>query len=297
MLNSLNIRTRFGAGFALIFILMVGLMLYAVANMKSLEGKLEEIVKTDNVRKQLAQGMLDIVQEDAIAVRNALLQKDRVQEMKDRLESNGHTYEASIKKIEDLTPGSDSEGLAIIAKLKAARKNQKKLDDETIGLAMAQEFDEAFNGYVTSGRSSIRGAIEAAETLIAHQMKRSQSGYEEAVGTYHAARTNLFLIGGSTVALGGLIAFLLATSITSPLSAGLKVVNRISGGDLSARIAVRGKDEIAELLKATNQMADNLRALITNALKSSYHVAITAEKVATSSGQIAASAQEDPVSC
>jgi len=79
MFNSLKIRTRLGAGFTLIFILMVGLTFYAVNNMKKIEGKLEGIVKADNVRQQLAHVMLDIVQEDAIAVRNAFLQKDRVQ--------------------------------------------------------------------------------------------------------------------------------------------------------------------------------------------------------------------------
>ncbi len=293
MLNNLKIGIRLGVGFALIFIFMVGLTLYAVHNMKTIEEKLERIVKVNNVRQQLAQAMVDVAQEDAIAVRNIFLQKERVQEMKDRMDKNNRIYEDSLKKIEETTTRSDSEVHAIIAKVRAARDVQKRLDDETIALAAAQKFEEALKEYVKSGRASMRESIEAAEALIQHQIKRNEIRYEEAVKTYDEARTNLLLIGGFTVALGVLIAFLLSSSITGPLSSGLKVVNKISGGDLSARVSVRGKDEMAELLSATNTMADNLKDLINNAVRSSYHVAITADKVAKSSNHIAASAQEE----
>ena len=293
MFNTLKIGMRLGAGFALIFILMIGLTFYAVHNMKAIEEKLERIVKVNNVRQQYAQAMVDVVQEDAIAVRNAFLQKDRVQEMKDRMEKNNRTYEESLKKIEGATSQSDSEGHAILAKLRAAREVQKKLDDETIGLALVQKFDEAFKEYIKSGRASIRDSIEATEALIRHQIKRSQTRYEEAVKTYNEAVSNLFIIGGVTLALVLIIALLLSRSITVPLSAGLKVVNQISEGDLSARVRVSGRDEMAQLLTATNKMADNLRDLINNAVRSSYHVAVTADKVAKSSTNIAASAQEE----
>src|SRR5512140_3364203 len=113
MFNNLKIGRRLGVGFALIFILMVGLTVYALHNMKTIEEKLERIVKVNNVRQQLAQGMVDVVQEDAIAVRNAFLQKERVQEMKDRMDKNKRSYEESLKQIEEATNRSDSEAHAI----------------------------------------------------------------------------------------------------------------------------------------------------------------------------------------
>jgi signal transduction histidine kinase len=78
--------------------------------------------------------------------------------------------------------------------------------------------------------------------------------------------------GGFDSTLGGLVAFTLAAAIivavvfayylagnlTQPLRAIARVVERVSAGDLSARVEVAGEDELARLVESYNNLAADL---------------------------------------
>ncbi len=50
--------------------------------------------------------------------------------------------------------------------------------------------------------------------------------------------------------------------ITDPLSELIQVTSRIAEGDFNARVGIRTKDEIAEVSKSVNEMAENLQVLV-----------------------------------
>jgi signal transduction histidine kinase len=58
--------------------------------------------------------------------------------------------------------------------------------------------------------------------------------------------------------VGILIAYLLATDLTGPLRAIAAAVDRVSAGDLSAKIFVSGDDEVARLADSHNRLAGDL---------------------------------------
>jgi len=293
MLSNLKISTRLGLGFAVMVAMMIVLTVIAIGDMKTIEDKLERILKVNNQRQQLANEMADIVREDAIAVRNIFLQKDRAQEMIERMGKNDAKYEEALRKIEELTSKSDAEGAGMVVKVKAARAIQKKLDDKTIALVKANKSEEAFSAYTGEARASIRDSIDAVGTLIKHQQKRNQARYEEALSAYNSARMYMFVFGGIAVLLALLIALTLTRSITTPLSNGIEAVNKMATGDLTVGALAVSKDELGQLLSAVNKMASNLKEVIARTISSSYHVALTADKVAKGSGRIARSAQEE----
>ena len=200
MLRNMKIGMRLGLGFSFMFVLMAVLTFFSLSNMKTIEDNIERILKVNNFRQQLANEMVNIVREDAIAVRNVFLQKDRAQEMKERMEKNNTRYEEALKKIEELTTKTDAEGLEIITKVKNARQVQKKLDEKTMELVRAQKFDEAFNEYIKEARASMRDSIEAVDALIIHQEKRSQKRYEETVKAYNDARIYMLSFAGVALA-------------------------------------------------------------------------------------------------
>ncbi|WP_248683545.1 methyl-accepting chemotaxis protein [Sporomusa ovata] len=77
-----------------------------------------------------------------------------------------------------------------------------------------------------------------------------------------------------------------ATIISKPLTAVVANVQEISNGNLNVQdIGFDSKDEVGQLTKAVNSMAENLRILIKN-------VAQTAEQLAASSEQLTASAEQ-----
>ena len=293
MFKDMKIGMRLGLGFAFMFVLMACLTFFALNNMQTIEDNIERILKVNNFRQQLANEMVNIVREDAIAVRNVFLQKDRAQEMKERMEKNDIRYEEALKKIEELTAKTDAEGIELITKVKNARQVQKKLDERTMELVRAQKIDEAFNEYITEARASMRDSIEAVDVLIVYQEKRSQKRYEETVKTYNDARLYMLSFAGLALVLGVLLAFFITRSIIRPLSKGLETVNRMTAGDLTGGVEANSKDEIGQLLTAIGKMAESLKKLIQNAVNSSYHVSVSADTVTKNSNQIAVSAQQE----
>ena len=62
----------------------------------------------------------------------------------------------------------------------------------------------------------------------------------------------------AAVILAVLFAYVLAGNLTRPLRAIAQAVERVSGGDLSARVEVAGEDELAQLVESHNRLASDL---------------------------------------
>jgi methyl-accepting chemotaxis protein len=90
-----------------------------------------------------------------------------------------------------------------------------------------------------------------------------------------------------------IIGLFISRSITGPISRLAAVTQRTAEGDLTQTPEIRSADEIGLLAGAFDRMVNNLRRLVGESLKSSYHVALSADRVVHSSGQIAKSAQEE----
>ena len=74
-----------------------------------------------------------------------------------------------------------------------------------------------------------------------------------------AGRAFLLAAGGATV-LAALVGLLVGRGLTAPLRRLSAAAGQMSGGDLSIRAPVRGRDEIGDLARQFNQMAERLEA-------------------------------------
>ena len=89
-------------------------------------------------------------------------------------------------------------------------------------------------------------------------------------------KINLFLILGGFIAviIAMIIVFFLTRQITSPIQELNNAAKKLGKGDLSQRVAVRGKGDVAELSKTFNAMADGFErneSLRTNFVADSAH--------------------------
>ena len=92
-----------------------------------------------------------------------------------------------------------------------------------------------------------------------------QAYAEQDAAMQRELKANSALILGSSVLalLVGLAAAVLITRvIVGPLKTVIRVANRIAEGDLSAKIQVRGSDEIGQLMSAMQQMSAGLSAIV-----------------------------------
>lgn len=103
--------------------------------------------------------------------------------------------------------------------------------------------------------AEVKAAADAVLSLNQDAMVRKSEEARRLAGR--------LVVGTLAATVGGLLLGLLLSSgltarITRPLAVLTQTVRRIAGGDLAARAAVQGEDELAELAREFNAMADRL---------------------------------------
>ncbi|MDE1921984.1 MAG: HAMP domain-containing protein, partial [Gammaproteobacteria bacterium] len=111
---------------------------------------------------------------------------------------------------------------------------------------------------------------------------------ENADDTAAVFRSSTMIVVGLTVggmALAIAMGFLLAGTIVGPLRRSIKVADAVASGDLSTDITVEGRDEVAHLQQALQDMVTSLRKVVST-------VRLGVDSVAVASGEIASGNQD-----
>jgi methyl-accepting chemotaxis protein len=291
MLKNLKIGVRLTLGFGLILVLMAMLMFIGVSNMKNTHANLERIVKVNNVRQTLANTMVGIVREDAIAIRNAFLQKARIQEMQKRMQENRAAFEQAFQKVEEMTSKDDGKGHEILARVKESYDATRGMNEKTMEMILADQ-EEAFSFYEQKSQAAVRQCIQGVDELIQHQQDRSDERYKESLQDYTGARTLVFAVGGFALVLAAVIAVFLTRGITLPIGEAVTASNNLAEGNLMVRIEASSRDEAGQLLASMKRMIVNLTAIVSQVTTAAERVAAGSEQLKGSSVQLSQGAAE-----
>ncbi|MGL4800550.1 MAG: sensor histidine kinase [Cellulosilyticaceae bacterium] len=116
---------------------------------------------------------------------------------------------------------------------------QYKKDDEQIMMAATSVVDK-------DNKDEILGAV-----IITAKIDAIYQSLE-------VMEQQIYLLALLTSLLVGLLSFFTSSFITRPLKVLMKVVQKVTNGQLEQKVDIRGKDEIAELGNAFNHMTDQL---------------------------------------
>ena len=107
-----------------------------------------------------------------------------------------------------------------------------------------------------------------------------------------AARTSSIIVGVLAIALGLLLAMLIARHLVNRINIVVEGVNRVAQGDLSVDIALDGSDEITDLARATHEMRRKLHDLAAEVGANAARVYSAAQEIASAvEGQAATSTE------
>jgi len=73
------------------------------------------------------------------------------------------------------------------------------------------------------------------------------------------ARKQIFIIGLVTTIIGGVVAYILASLISSPIKRITDATEKVADGDLNTRLTIKRNDEIGVLANSFNKMTEDLR--------------------------------------
>ncbi|CAN7271214.1 methyl-accepting chemotaxis protein [Acidovorax sp. LjRoot117] len=164
-----------------------------------------------------------------------------------------------------------------------AQANVTYLDQGLIPAAAALvggKYDDGSELYINQIRPHAAKVQDAVQRLVELQVRVAADEFgaaramSETIHVWMLAATALALLAGAAMAV------VITRSISRPLQQAVAVARTVAGGDLSARIEVRGTDETAELLGALREMNGQLVRVITEVRDSTETVARDAVQIA-----------------
>ena len=203
--------------------------------------------------------------------------------------------------------------VAEIDKQWTAYATSKMTPDESV---LAKSFTEHSNSFVEKG---IKPAVQALklsdilegqklftqavepnylkvrdtlQPLIKIQTDIAKLEYEQAINRADLIRwiAIVSLIVGLPVA--ALFSYYLIAGLSRALSRAVEVANAVAHGDLSQKIDVQGKDEVALLMKALSEMSTSLVAVVSSVRQGSEGVATASAEIAQGNNDLSARTEQ-----
>ncbi len=130
----------------------------------------------------------------------------------------------------------------------------------------------------------LRGAqlryFAALEQLISFQTELMTESATQTEDETANTASMLIVLGLCTLLAGAGIAFVIARSITAPLTRAIRLAGKIADGDLTTQIVTSGKDETSQLLQALQTMSEQLSGIVRRVEHNSSQIALSAREIA-----------------
>lgn len=285
--SNVKIGVRLGAGFAVVVVLMIGIMLAGIINLRQTRSKVDHIVKVNNERLISSTSMGNALRDSGIALRTMFLNKDMEdrKSMEEMIAKQQDIYNEEFMKVEALTNRTDTKGLDLIAKVKSAQEGASPLITKVIELIISNKEKDAIAVLNNDAGPAINQWIEAVSELSSHQNERNRGRYQEFIRQSKMTNLLMFILGGIALAVAVIVAACLTRSIVKPLEDTVQLSNALADGDLTQRLECIGRDEIGQLHAAMGKMAGKLHDII-------YELKSYADSIASASEELSASSEQ-----
>jgi methyl-accepting chemotaxis protein len=282
-LSDLKIGTRLYIGFGMISAILVILVSVAYANFARLGAANDWNVHTYDVRDQL-QGMIESLINIETGQRGFSLTGNEAS--LEPYQLGNANFKKYLERARELTADNPAQQQRLQLITEAEQRWLNTAIEPAITLRRAVREGREQMAAVSTLEQAGKGKTEM------DNMRRLLGEMDNAESSLMAARAeeaaalksvtgNTLIIGGIiSVALAMLLAWWLANNITRPLALAVRLARQVAGGDLTARIEVRSRDETGELLGALKDMNASLVHIVSGVRRGT-------DMIATASSQIA----------
>jgi methyl-accepting chemotaxis protein len=196
-----------------------------------------------------------------------------------------HEMEAALQRAQEISQRTSSLSAHGYAdRIDQVRQHyetfRQKRDGAVLTLSLAGDTLGALRAVAVEGTPVFDQTYRALREVTAEHVRNNQQIYSDARGTLE--RANQVSLMGSVLAmlLAVVVGWLMSQSISARLQRVAGAAQRISSGDLAGRADVAGRDEIAFVAGALNDMADALAARIAEASATAEANAAARQKLA-----------------
>jgi len=259
----MKIGMKLGIAFSVVTALLI-LVIYMGINTASTLNEAVQLLAKDRFPKTVwANNIIDALNENARAFRNAMLTNDpkerekqirRAKEVAPIVTSNMDSLRINSKTEEERR---------MVEELKGIRANYIKGREKLFDLISSDKKQEAADYLFGEFRQYQNEYLDKTNAIINYYTDLFNKSSIEAENTYNSQYTLLIVLGLIAVLLAIVLAVIVTRGITKPLNVGVNVAEEIARGNTNVSIEIKGKDETAVLLTAMKGMAETIKSIIT----------------------------------
>ncbi|PTS81732.1 methyl-accepting chemotaxis protein, partial [Caulobacter sp. HMWF009] len=280
-----TLKLQLSLAFGLVIALLLASTLFGLNSLSTTNRELNDLVDGPAVRLNAAQKlnvhMLDLVRLEKTMI--LVGSPEEVQALEGEVAREKSQFEALLAKAEGLAPAEDK------PRWKALGSSWEELSEvhgQVYALAQAGRDRPATALSMGEGRKHAEDVSAKVQALVELSQAELEAATRKADADFVAIRNGL--IGLAVVSL--LIAVGAAVFIATTVSRGLRrasdAVRAVAEGDLTRKITITTRDEIADLLGHVNLMVERLRGVVGDALSASDNVSSGSQQLSATSEQV-----------
>ncbi|MBV8603150.1 MAG: MCP four helix bundle domain-containing protein [Pelomonas sp.] len=152
--------------------------------------------------------------------------------------------------------------------------------------------DEGKANYTQSFGPKI-GAMQATlKKLIQLQIDVAAQEYKHSIEVKSTVNWIAVLMAVGAIVVGAVLAWMITRSIVAPLNEAVGLAEGVAGGDLTRRVNVDGRDEVAQLMRALGEMNDGLVRIVGQVRSSAESIATGSAEIATGNADLSQRTEE-----
>ena len=289
--KQLSIAGRLGIGFGLILTMMVGLTIFSISKVNTIESSLTHISNVNNVKQRYAINFRGSVHDRAIAIRDVTLVPEAdvgtVTALIDKLDADYQASAQPLDAIFDTAPtkaGGEihAEERQILSEIKAIEAKTTPLIKRVIELRQSGNIEEARKLMLTQAKPAFIDWLGAINKFINLQESYSQTESQHAREMANGFQALMLTVCFVALVIGAVVAIAITRYIRKALGAEPNQVKAlaeaVSNGELFHDIALRHGDQDS-IMAVLARMSRSLRTTVID-------VRDTAQSVSQISAQI-----------
>lgn len=279
-LINLKIGARLAAGFVLMLMLTLVMVLIGVLRFNGIGEVSEHMAKTIFVKHLNSSEWEAGIKQNGIRT-VAILKSDNPDEQKyfkDQMVAQSEKINDLQKQIEATIAGQEEKKL--FDDVGRSRLIYTDLRSAILKLKSDGKLDEAKQLTDSRFLSTLDDYLHAVEAFTKYQQRQTDMTMSTMTADIGSGRSTLIILGLTELILGSILGWLLTVSITRPLDEAVDVARIVASGDLTTRVYSDRHDEIGDLMRSLSTMNENLQSIISD-------VRNNTENIVTASGEIA----------
>ena len=258
-LGNMKIGTRLALAFAVVLIMVLGIIALGVTRLKSQDTLLSSFANEKVPAIVTANKWAISLLESERHTRNVfVLDHDKIPDELSGLETQKELRNDDMNALERAV--HSEHGKELLKNILDVRAIYVPDEDEFIRLVQANRIDEAKKLLIDKVRPEQMTYLAQIYKLIDYKVLLIGKERDEAKDGYNSGRAMILSIGALVTLLSAAFAFWITRSITSPLRRAVQTAQQVAGGDFAVHIEVRTQDETGQLLAALKDMTQSLTA-------------------------------------